>query len=707
MFVKNNQISSRQVFRLLTYDFLGFGALMIPTVLAKVAGRDGIFCIAIGLLGGYFFVKLLKEVLKEMQGDYVSYVKKSFGSIAGGFVEAGYIVYFLLLAGNISYLLSNLVLTNLLKEESFYLVLALILVLAYYGVSGGIEGRARVYEILFYFLLIPLAAMLVFSVREINPDYWTPIMNADAVGIASGSYYVFLCFSFAFLTLFLQEYLKDAVKLAGACKNALVLAGVLFAALYLILVGMFGADALATMDFPAVTLMSRVQITGGFLKRTDAFMFGIWFFTLYSLLNSAVFYGGKLSADFWGAEREKGKKYFFAGASAVVFVIACCFYHSGTLRDWYEKFMWYVGTPYVVLIPVLLFCKHKFFDPEQTHLREQKKAEREWKRILKKAGKTAMFLAIALLFSGCKTAEIEDKSFPVFLAVKDTEDFCEGWFDKKQEGNLAEDYNHLKVIVIDRAFLEDDARMKELLTVLEQEKDVPQNTYVMAAENVDEILKTEEGLGEPLGNYLEEMVENAEQVKKDAYPTLGMLYQEKENQLETLFIPYLNADEGKPAIAGYEAWKRGSAVGLVDTDVAMLSFFLGNQLKEYTLKLEEHHFVTLSSAKNEFSCSEIIAENGLIEKHVQVTAVCEGKLLYQKEAHNSKESRQMLEEEILSYFSKIAEKALKQSIDVTNGYKKIGGYQRDWYAKYADTPELWEKEIAIDFALRINWTNLD
>ena len=50
MFSENNQISGRQVFRLLTYDFLGMGTLLLPTMLADTAGRDGIFCILAGIL---------------------------------------------------------------------------------------------------------------------------------------------------------------------------------------------------------------------------------------------------------------------------------------------------------------------------------------------------------------------------------------------------------------------------------------------------------------------------------------------------------------------------------------------------------------------------------------------------------------------------------------------------------------------------------
>ena len=36
------------MFRLLTYDFLGMGTLLLPTMLADTAGRDGIFCILVG-----------------------------------------------------------------------------------------------------------------------------------------------------------------------------------------------------------------------------------------------------------------------------------------------------------------------------------------------------------------------------------------------------------------------------------------------------------------------------------------------------------------------------------------------------------------------------------------------------------------------------------------------------------------------------------
>ena len=48
MFSENNRISGRQMYRLMTYDLLGIGTLLVPQMLAKAAGRDGILSIGIG-----------------------------------------------------------------------------------------------------------------------------------------------------------------------------------------------------------------------------------------------------------------------------------------------------------------------------------------------------------------------------------------------------------------------------------------------------------------------------------------------------------------------------------------------------------------------------------------------------------------------------------------------------------------------------------
>ena len=142
MFAKNNKISSRQLFRLLTYELLGFGTLMIPTVLAKVSGRDGIFAIVVGVLFSLLYLKLLRKVFADMNGSYDDLIRQKLGNFTGNVILTGYLIYFVLLAGYVSYLLTRLVRSNLLADENFFLILFLILLVVLYGVWGGMEGRA-------------------------------------------------------------------------------------------------------------------------------------------------------------------------------------------------------------------------------------------------------------------------------------------------------------------------------------------------------------------------------------------------------------------------------------------------------------------------------------------------------------------------------------------------------------------------------------
>ena len=724
MFSENNQISGRQVFRLLTYDFLGMGTLLLPTMLADTAGRDGIFCILAGILSTFLYLKLLRYLLKGMKTSYPDFLKQKCGKVCGYVLWGGYFLYFILMASYTAYLFSTLMLSGLVENISFYLVLLLILLLAFYGMAGGIEGRARVYEMLFWFLMIPLFLMLFAACREVKPVYWSPVFVADGKEVLSGSYYVLFCYSMVSIVLFLKEYVADRKKCVGAAEKAVWFSGGVFAALYLILIGLFGAEALAQMKFPAVTMMSRVQITGGFLKRTDAFMFSIWFFTLYAMLNSMVFYSGNLAAkvirDCGGYLEGKKRMLPYLILLLLVYGVTVLFYRNQQFLDCVTFLLWKIGTPFVVGVPVLL-C-----------LTGEKKKHKKKVRVLV----LVCFLFGCLFLQGCNVAELEDKAFPVLLNIRDQDDFQNVWLNHEYAGNKEVDYNHLKVVLIERSFLEKEAEVEDMLSMLEQEKEVPWNAYVMTTESCDRLAQTEGKLDTLLGNYLEELLENTSGIDQKAYPTLGMLYEERANHLETLYIPFVDIegeqsgavqdDTGKPQITAYEVWKRGRAAGLVDTDTARAAFFTQNFADDYTLQLAPELYVKVDAANCRLKIAEKIGAGGLTEQIVTVTVTGEGGILSgtlsanenpaNAEAGNTetnrtntsdkkmtREKEQLLNTRMEDYLNAIAAHALEKEIDITNSYRNLGADNRTWYFKYQNTPAAYEKDIKIQYLVKINW----
>lgn len=724
MFSENNQISGRQVFRLLTYDFLGMGTLLLPTMLADTAGRDGIFCILAGILTTFLYLKLLRYLLKGMKTSYPDFLKQKCGKICGYVLWGGYFLYFILMASYTAYLFSTLMLNGLVENVSFYLVLLLILLLAFYGMAGGIEGRARVYEILFWFLMIPLFLMLFAACREVKPAYWSPVFVADGKEVLSGSYYVLFCYSMVSIVLFLKEYVADRKKCVGAAEKAVWFSGGVFAALYLILIGLFGVEALAQMKFPAVTMMSRVQVTGGFLKRTDAFMFSIWFFTLYAMLNSMVFYSGNLAEkvirDCGGYLEGKKRMLPYLILLLLVYGVTVLFYRNQQFLDCVTFLLWKIGTPFVVGVPVLLF------------LTGERKKHNKKVRVLV----LVCFLFGCLFLQGCNVAELEDKAFPVLLNIRDQDDFQNVWLNHEYAGNKEVDYNHLKVVLIERSFLEKEAEVEDMLSMLEQEKEVPWNAYVMTTESCDRLAQTEGELDVLLGNYLEELLENTSGIDQKAYPTLGMLYEERANHLETLYIPFVDIEgeqsgavqddtekeeqsatvwddtekeeeeqqpvmTGKPQITAYEVWKRGRAVGLVDTDTARAAFFTQNFADDYTLQLAPELYVKVDAASCRVKETEKIGAGGLTEQIVTVTVTGEGEILSGTVSASEKE--QLLNTRMEDYLNAAATPALEKEIDITNSYRNLGADNRTWYFKYQNTPTAYEKDIKIQYLVKINW----
>lgn len=81
MFSDNRKISKRQITRLLIYDITGISTLLLPAMLARIAGKDGIFCIFLALIPAYLFTVLMEILQKKMRMPYPSYIKQKTGNV--------------------------------------------------------------------------------------------------------------------------------------------------------------------------------------------------------------------------------------------------------------------------------------------------------------------------------------------------------------------------------------------------------------------------------------------------------------------------------------------------------------------------------------------------------------------------------------------------------------------------------------------------
>lgn len=369
MYVDNKKISSRQTFRLYVFDLMGIATLLLPPYLSKLCGVDGIFAILLGTGAGFLYLFYLGWIMKQMKTDLTSFLQEKAGGFVRNLVYLFVMLHSIFTAGFCAYVFADLMHYSLVREASFFSVLLAIVVVAAYAISGGIESRARVYEVLFWIVLVPYIAMMLATIKDFEPAYVDVFFEASATDMVKGTYLVFLFLMPLFFSLFLigekeKNYGRNMVKTISV---SIAVSAIILLGSYLLLVGNFGEKALATMRYPVVTIMSTVQFKGNFLKRMDALMLAVWFFTLYALLNLHLHYGVTMVHALWKKNEKStsNRVWKIMIPTFVVFLIAYGM-HLYSEGAWYfVDYYSYIAVPLMIFGPLLLLLAGRKKDGEK------------------------------------------------------------------------------------------------------------------------------------------------------------------------------------------------------------------------------------------------------------------------------------------------------------------------------------------------------
>lgn len=543
-FAQNESISPRQLYRLYVFNLLGVGTLVLPNNLAKL-GKYAFISIALGVFMAWLFMWIVSEVRERRKTIYDRSIEKT--------KYAKMLIYDLIIAiyelsqaAFLAWIFVKLIRDSLIPDESFTVVLFVIMAVCAYALSGGVECRARVYEVVFFFVLIPLAAMLLFAISDVRFDY---LMIKDRVGvdfgiadIFAGAYYVFAASISVFNILFVRE--RTASQIRGSVSKAIfTYAGILFL-LYAVLLGNFGKYSLSEIEFPAVVLMSDVQIKGSFFKRADALMLSVWFFTLFSVLNMSLYYAVLRCENFaentrkiiftfnknrhscsnkqFGSDRQKShdKEKSTMRSWCIIFVIAVTVTLAYILESGDEIVKKYLGFLLCIAIPVIVV------------------------------------LTIGLMLTGCSAVELEERCFPTLAAVdivdvvshrdvsaNENSGYIEFYYnmDKSYEPEYADDIktavdsfedrlsqkadtNHLKVILIGKTLRKDKAAYSDFMEYCKTSKKFPRNTYVCIADDINDIFDN-------MGDYYEQKINKENHEDGEPIITLGTLLDDYTNEI--------------------------------------------------------------------------------------------------------------------------------------------------------------------------------
>lgn len=363
MYSDNKRISGRQVYRLFLFAFVGLSTLILPSELARQCGTAGWLCIVLGGCLGILYLALLKSVEDKLNTDLLTWlrnvpktaVRKTLSVLLGFYCACMGAVCLRVFA--------EVMREYLAGSSDFAVVAAVILIVAVYAVAGGMESWARIYEILFWFIFLPFALMLAVGGFNMELSYLTSGTVHGVSGIWKGSYFVFVFLQLSFWGLFLPECTGRNWKNRqpqGELVAAMSVSLLILLAVYQIVLGNFGEGALSHLPYPAITLMSTIQVSGNFIKRLDAVMLAVWFFTLSAFLTLMLYFGAKMLELFFG-ERPKrsdqSKRRFLAGIAGIIAALVMAGRKENIIAMLYYDYILYVGVLMLVALPLLIYIR--------------------------------------------------------------------------------------------------------------------------------------------------------------------------------------------------------------------------------------------------------------------------------------------------------------------------------------------------------------
>lgn len=163
---------------------------------------------------------------------------------------------------------------------------------------------------------------------------------------------------------------------------------------------------------------------------------------------------------------------------------------------------------------------------------------------------------LTFLMVGCSTTELEERSFPMLVAIEYENGGVtyKNAFPKEDDmgkmGAKQKDYNHLKVLVLEDELLETKNAYESVISELAEKEIFPRNTYVCALDDVEDLFEIEKKISQDLGTYLEEYLKLHEE-DKGRLLTLGDLIDEQANHSFILYMPYLDVEENVVVWKGY------------------------------------------------------------------------------------------------------------------------------------------------------------
>lgn len=424
MYLDNGKISARQTLRIGILENIPVGIVLVPFLTTRLAGDGHVSALLLGLLFFIAYCVLIYIFSRGFKLGFMDTLHIRFG-VFGRALEGVYALRYVIKAAIITIFFAKIVQEYMLRGFNLWPIIISFILLCGYGSARDIEKRGRLLELLFWWMIVPLILVVVFSITNIRWDVfkWPGTDGGlPALGVWEGAYSVLIVLSSVELMMMtIYHERKHQWRNSLSIMIWIVIAVVLA---YVYVIGILGQEWVSHGRGSALNVLQAQSFLGGTVSRLDYSVFSFWIIGVFSTVSGYMFYAKEFAASMLRLERQKS--YSITNLCMMALVATAVFLMN---YEWFSRlivdYLIWADIAVSVIVPLILFIA------EKVNIKKQQTAV------------VVMCLCLAQLLTGCngrtialeltqsvtkaaaaqnQVSSLEKKAYVVCLTVSSVED---------------------------------------------------------------------------------------------------------------------------------------------------------------------------------------------------------------------------------------------------------------------------------------------
>jgi len=292
MLTNNDLITVPQAVVLIITTILEVGLLSLPREVALYADSDGWILVIIGGVLAFAGSLVLSTLIRRFPGEtFIDYSQKVVGKVVSSVMGIALIFYFTLATSMVVRTFAEVTNAFMLHNTPREFIIITQMLLTVCLIRHGIEPTARIAEILFPILIIPIFAMYMIAIPKADFTELLPFLNTPIRSMGIGSLNTVFSFFGIEILLMLGPYLKRPDKVYWTMFVSVGVATLIYLFVVIIVFAAIGVQNSKLLIWPGMTIIRMIMAPGKVFERMDALAMALWTIASFTTANSLYLTG--------------------------------------------------------------------------------------------------------------------------------------------------------------------------------------------------------------------------------------------------------------------------------------------------------------------------------------------------------------------------------------------------------------------------------